>query len=61
MESVTVLKVVHVLAAIVAVGANLTYAFWLGRAGTDRDRLVWTIGSIRRLDVIVVLMVSKPL
>jgi uncharacterized membrane protein len=44
------LKLVHVLAAIVAVGANLTYAFWLRRAGTHQDRLVWTITSIRRLD-----------
>lgn len=50
METFTILKVIHVLAAIVAVGANLTYAFWLGRAGTDRERLIWTIGSIRRLD-----------
>jgi uncharacterized membrane protein len=50
MEPVLVLKVLHVLAAIVAVGANLTYAFWLRWAGTDRDRLIWTIGSIRRLD-----------
>ena len=48
------LKVVHVLAAITAVGANLTYAFWLRRAGTDdRDRLVWTIQSIRRLDNLI--------
>ena len=45
------LKVVHVIAAIVAVGANLTYAFWLRRAGTEnRDRLVFTIESIRKLD-----------
>ncbi len=48
------LKVVHVLAAIVAVGANLTYAFWLRRAGTaDRERLVFTIESIRRLDNLI--------
>lgn len=46
-----VLKVIHVIAAITAVGANLTYAFWLRRAGTDdRERLVFTIESIRRLD-----------
>lgn len=45
------LKVIHVIAAITAVGANLTYAFWLRRAGTDdRERLVFTIESIRRLD-----------
>jgi uncharacterized membrane protein len=51
MDLTLALKVVHILAAIVAVGANLTYAFWLRRAGTDdRDRLVYTIASIRKLD-----------
>ena len=45
------LKVVHIIAAIVAVGANVTYAFWLRQAGTtDRDRLVFTIASIKKLD-----------
>jgi uncharacterized membrane protein len=48
---VLILKVVHVLAAITALGANVTYAFWLRQAGTkDRDRLVFTIASIRNLD-----------
>ncbi len=51
MSAVLLLKVVHVLAAIVAVGANVTYAFWLRRAGTaDRERLVFTIDTIRKLD-----------
>jgi uncharacterized membrane protein len=51
MEVTLALKVVHIISAIVAVGANLTYAFWLRRAGTaDRDRLVFTIASIRKLD-----------
>ena len=51
MSVALILKVIHVLAAITAVGANLTYAFWLRRAGTDdRERLVFTIDSIRRLD-----------
>lgn len=51
MSAVLLLKIVHVLAAIVAVGANTTYAFWLRRAGTtDRDRLVFTIDTIRKLD-----------
>lgn len=45
-----VLKVVHVLSAIVGVGANVTYAFWLRRAGRDRDRLLYTIDGVRRLD-----------
>lgn len=50
MPLVTLLKVVHVLAAIVAVGANVTYGFWLARAGRDRERLVFAIDTIRRLD-----------
>jgi uncharacterized membrane protein len=32
------LKVVHILAAIVALGANVTYAFWLRQAGRDPER-----------------------
>ena len=44
------LKLVHVLAAIVAVGSNVTYAFWLRRAGHDRDKLTWAIGGIQMLD-----------
>jgi hypothetical protein len=44
------LKLVHVFAAIVAVGANVTYAFWLALAGQDRAKLVFAINGIRRLD-----------
>jgi uncharacterized membrane protein len=40
----------HVLAAMVAVGANLTYVVWLRLAGRDRTRLTFTIGGIRYLD-----------
>lgn len=47
------LKFLHVLPVIVAVGANLTYAFWLRAAGRDRDRLVFAITTIRRLDRLV--------
>ena len=50
MSLVFVLKLIHVLAAITAVGANLTYTYWLRYAGQDRDRLLWTISGIRRLD-----------
>lgn len=44
------LKLIHVVAAIVAVGANVTYAFWLRRAGHDRDQLAWAIRGIQTLD-----------
>jgi uncharacterized membrane protein len=45
-----VLKVVHVLSVVVAVGANVTYAFWLRLAGRDRERLLFAIHGIRWLD-----------
>lgn len=44
------LKFVHVASAIVAVGANVTYAYWLRLAGRDPDRLQYTIKAIRGLD-----------
>ena len=47
------LKIVHVLAAITAVGANVTYAFWLRLAGTDQGRLLFAIEGVRRLDRLV--------
>ena len=50
MEPWQVFKVVHILAVIVALGANFTYAFWLAQAGRDADRLVFVIESVRRLD-----------
>lgn len=50
MSAVLVLKLIHVLSAIVAVGANVTYAFWLRRAGRSRDQLVFAIGGVRTLD-----------
>ncbi len=45
-----VLKVIHIAAVIVAVGANVSYAYWLRRAGSDRERLLDTIHGIRGLD-----------
>jgi uncharacterized membrane protein len=50
MSLLVLLKVIHVLAAITAVGANLTYTYWLRYAGKDRDRLAWTLRGISRLD-----------
>jgi uncharacterized membrane protein len=50
MSLIVLLKLVHILAAITAVGANVTYSFWIRAAGRDRDRLVWTLNAIRRLD-----------
>jgi uncharacterized membrane protein len=44
------LKLVHVAAAIVAIGANVTYAIWMSRAHRDRAHLVFVIETIRFLD-----------
>jgi uncharacterized membrane protein len=44
------LKIIHVFAAITAVGANLTYTYWLRYAGLDHNRLAWTLKGISRLD-----------
>lgn len=51
MSLYVVLKLVHIGAVIGAVGANITYSFWLRFAGTDRDRIVHTLEGIRRLDM----------
>ena len=50
MSLILILKLIHVLAAIVAVGSNVTYAFWLNRAARDQNRLLFALNSIRALD-----------
>ncbi len=50
MSVLVALKLIHVLSVIVAVGTNVSYAFWLRFAGTDRARLVFAINGIRWLD-----------
>lgn len=50
MSWILLLKLAHILAAVVAVGANVTYTFWIRRAERDPQHLAWTIGSIRKLD-----------
>ena len=50
MDWILLLKLLHILSAVVAVGANLTYAFWIRRAERDPQHLAWVIGTIRRLD-----------
>lgn len=44
------LKLTHVASAIIAVGANVTYAVWMSRAHRDRAHLVFVIETIRALD-----------
>lgn len=44
------LKLIHVMAAMLAVGTNATALFWLRAGGHDPDRVKFAIGGIRRLD-----------
>ena len=41
------LKWVHVLAAVAAVGANLTYGIWLNRASREPPALPFTLRGIK--------------
>jgi uncharacterized membrane protein len=44
------LKLVHIVAAIVAVGANVTYFVWLSRAKTGTSVDGYTLDGLRALD-----------
>lgn len=44
------LKWIHVLAAIVAVGANITYGIWLARASRDPSVLPFTLRGVKLID-----------
>ena len=41
---------VHILSAIVAMGGNVGYVFWLSHAERDRAHLGFAVAGIRRLD-----------
>lgn len=49
-ETLAVLRVAHVLLAVVAVGGNLTYALWLRLAEREPEHLAFTIRGIRWID-----------
>lgn len=46
----SILKWIHVLAAIIAVGANATYGIWLARASRSTDVLPFTLRTIKLID-----------
>lgn len=46
----TVLKYIHVLSAIVAFGANITYALWLARAEKNPESLAFTLRTVKIMD-----------
>lgn len=50
MSAYTILKFVHVVLAIVAVGANITYGVWLSRAGREPGHLAFALRGIKVLD-----------
>jgi uncharacterized membrane protein len=45
-----ILKRLHVLLAITAVGANVTYGVWLARAGKEPKMLPFTLRGVQVLD-----------
>ena len=46
----SILKLIHVSAAIVAVGANATYGIWLSRASRSTEVLPFTLRTIKLID-----------
>ncbi|HEX9037502.1 MAG TPA: DUF2269 family protein [Ktedonobacterales bacterium] len=46
----TVIKYVHILAAIVAVGFNISYAIWITRAQNDSAHLDFALRGVKFLD-----------
>lgn len=50
MDLYLLLKFVHVMLAIFALGANLTYGFWMAFAGSDPDKIAFTTRGIKRVD-----------
>ncbi len=43
-------KWLHILAAITALGANLTYSFWLSRAVGSQETLLFALRTVKALD-----------
>lgn len=45
-----VLRFVHIMLAIAAVGSNLTYGIWIGRAARDPRQLAFALRGVKTLD-----------
>ena len=45
-----IVKWIHVLSAILAVGANITYGIWITRASRDPETLPFTLRGIKFID-----------
>jgi len=50
MEPYLILKFIHVLLAITAVGSNITYGIWLGRASREPQHLQHVLRGVKFLD-----------
>lgn len=50
MSIYVILKWIHVLMAITALGANITYGFWITRAAREPAHLAFTLKGIKFLD-----------
>lgn len=50
MSIYSILRFVHVVLAIVAVGANITYGIWLSAAARDRTHLAFALRGVKILD-----------
>ena len=50
MSAYLILKWLHVLMAITALGTNVTYGVWFTRAGRDRQHLAFVLRGVRLLD-----------
>ncbi len=46
----SIFKCLHILSAIVALGSNITYGFWLSSASRAPQSLVFTLKTIKALD-----------
>jgi uncharacterized membrane protein len=45
-----IFKWLHILAAIAALGSNMTYGVWLGRVARDPQALLFTLRTIKIID-----------
>jgi len=50
LDPYVLIKFVHVLLAIIAVGFNASYGVWLARAGRDREHLDHVLRGVKVLD-----------
>ena len=46
----SILKFIHVLSAVTAVGANITYGIWIARASRQPQNLPFVLENIRLID-----------